>query len=86
MATLLTVHLHPTGGPEIWPGNWISTTSFSSRNPIQLDEDGCLMEPQPFIPTTLMLHKLAPLWDDGVHTCAQILLGRTPDNRPYFLE
>ena len=84
MATLLTADLHPTGAPEIWSGNQIPT-SFSSRIPIQLDEDGCLKEPRLFYPSHANTPKLAPLWESGVHTRAQIL-GRAPYGRPYFLD
>jgi len=70
-----------TNAPELWSGNQISIF-FSSRIPIQLDEDGCLKEPQSFYLTP---HKLAQIWEHGVHTWAQ-MLGRTLHGRPYFLD
>ena len=82
MATLLMADLHPTGGPEIWSGNQIST-SISSRIPIQTDEDGCPSDTQPF-PMRGILRKLTPLWVHGIHEWTQIF-GRAPDGRPYFL-
>jgi hypothetical protein len=84
MATLLMVDLHPVGGPEIWSGIQIST-SISSRIPDYLDEDGCPLEVQPFPQTTLLLRKLARLWEHGIHRCSQIIC-RGSDNRPYFME
>jgi hypothetical protein len=39
MVTLLTAYLYPTGGPEIWSWNEIST-SLSTRIPIQTGEKG----------------------------------------------
>ena len=65
MATLLLADLHPTGGPEIWSGNNIST-SISSLIPTQLDEDGCPLKLQPFPDTTSILKKLTALWDNGI--------------------
>ena len=47
MATLLFADLHPTGRPEIWSGNQIST-SISSLIPFHLDEDGCPLQTQAF--------------------------------------
>ncbi len=84
MATLLMADLHPSGGPEIWSGNQIST-SLSSRIPVQTDEEGCPLGTQEFLQTTLPLQKLAPLWDHGFLNWAQIR-GRVPDGRLYFLE
>jgi hypothetical protein len=84
MATLLLADLHPTGGPEIWAGNRIST-SISSLIPIHLDEDGCPLKTQPFPAATHILKKLVPLWDNGFHEWSQIL-GRDPNGRPYFLD
>jgi hypothetical protein len=84
MATLLLADLHPTGGPEIWSGNNIST-SISSLIPIHLDEDGCPLKLQPFPDTTSILKKLTALWDNGILEWAQIL-GRDPNGRPYFLD
>jgi hypothetical protein len=43
MTTLPMADLHPVGGPDIWSGNYIST-SISSRIPVHLDEDGCPLE------------------------------------------
>ncbi len=84
MATLLTADLHPSGGPEIWSGNQIST-SLSSRIPVQTDENGCPVDTQQFPRPTLLLKKMAPLWEHGFHKWAQIL-GRASGGRPYFLE
>jgi hypothetical protein len=84
MATLLLADLHPTGGPEIWSGNNIST-SISSLIPIHLDEDGCPLKLQPFPDTTSILKKLTALWDNGILEWSQIL-GRDPNGRPYFLD
>ena len=53
MATLLLADLHPTGGPEIWSGNQIST-SISSLIPIQLNDDGCPLEAQTFLDPTVI--------------------------------
>ena len=84
MATLLMADLHPVGGPEIWSGNQIST-SITSRIPIHLDEDGCPLEVQPFPHMTLLLRKLAPLWEHGFHNWSQVMC-RGPDGRPYCLD
>jgi hypothetical protein len=84
MATLLLADLHPTGGPEIWSGNQIST-SISSLIPIQLDEDGCPLQIQAFPAAALILKKVTPLWDHGIHDWTQIL-GRAPNGRPFFLD
>jgi len=84
MATLLMEDLHPTGGPEVWSGNQIST-SISSLIPIQLDEDGCPLKTHTFPEATLILKNKTPLWDHGVHEWSQ-LLGRAPNGRPYFLD
>ncbi len=43
------------------------------------------MDTQPFPQSTLLLRKLAPLWEHRFHNWAQIL-GRAPNERPYFLE
>ncbi len=66
MATLLMTDLHSVGGPEIWSGNQISP-SISSRISVHLDEDGCPLEVQPFPQATLLLRKLAPLWEHWIH-------------------
>ena len=84
MATLFMADLHPAGGPGIWSGNQIAT-SLSSRIPIQMDEDGCPMNQQPFPPYMFLLQKLAPLWEHRVHTWTQIL-GRAPYGRSYFFD
>jgi hypothetical protein len=84
MATLLMADLHPIGGPEIWSGNQIST-SILSRIPVNLDEDGCPLEVQPFPQKTLLLRKLAPLWEHGFHNWSQTIC-RGPDGRPYFMD
>jgi len=84
MATLLMADLHPVGGPEIWSGNQVST-SISSRIPVHLDEDGCPLEIQPFPQSTILLRKLAPLWEHGFHKWSQIIC-RGPNGRPYFME
>ncbi len=84
MATLLLADLHPTGGPEIWFGNSIST-SISSLIPIQLDEDDCPLKLQPFPNTTSILKKLTALWDNDILEWSQIL-GRDPNGRSYFLD
>ncbi len=78
------IDLHPVGGPEIWSGNQIST-SIATRIPINLDEDGCSCEIQPFPHATCLLGKLAPLWEYGIHNWSQILC-RVPDGHPYFVE
>ena len=44
MATLLLADLHPTGGPDIWSGNRISS-SISALISIQLNDDGCPLKP-----------------------------------------
>ena len=84
MATLLMADLHLVEGPEIWSGNHIFT-SISSRILVHLDEDGRPLEVQPFPHATLLLRKLAPLWEHGIHTWSQIIC-RGPDGRPYFME
>jgi hypothetical protein len=84
MATLLLADLHPTGGPDIWYGNRIST-SISSLIPILLDEDGCPLKSQPFPEATSILKKLTALWDNGILEWSQIL-GRDPTGRFYFLD
>jgi hypothetical protein len=84
MATLLLANLHPTKGPEIWSGNQIST-SITSLIPIQLDEDDCPLQTQPFPEAMFILKKLTLLWDHGIHDWSQ-LLGRAPNGRPYFLD
>ena len=84
MATLLLADLHPTGGPEIWSGNGIST-SISSLIPIHLDEDGCPLRTQAFSASAFILKILTPLWGYGVQVWTQIL-GRAPNGRPYFLD
>ena len=84
MATILMAYLHPTGGPEIWPGNRISF-SVTTKIPIQTDLEGCKSHNQPFPPPLFILQKLSPLWEHGVHNWTQIL-GRAPDGRPYFLD
>ena len=84
MATLLMANHNPIGGPEILSGNQMST-SISSRILISLDEDGCPMESQPLPQATLLLRRLVPLWEHGIHNWAQILC-RGPDGRPYFLK
>jgi hypothetical protein len=43
------------------------------------------LDTQLFPQHTLLLQKLAPLWENGFHNWAQII-GRAPDGRPYFLE
>jgi hypothetical protein len=83
MASLLLANLHPTGGPEIWSGNQIST-SISSLIPIQLDVDGCPLKTQTFPKPTFIKKQLTPLWDHEVHEWSQ-LIGRAPNGRPYFL-
>ncbi len=84
MVTLLLADLHPVGGLEIFFfGNQIST-SISSRIPVHLDADGCPPEVQPFPQAMLLLRKLAPLWEHGIHNWSQILW-RVPDGRPYFM-
>jgi hypothetical protein len=84
MATLLMAYLHPVGGPEIWSGNQIYT-SISARILVHLAEEGCPQEVQPFPQATLLLRKLAPLWEHGIHSWSQILC-RGPNGRPYFME
>ncbi len=84
MVTLLMADLHPVGGPEIWSSNQISTSS-AARIPIDLDEDGCPCDTQPFPQATHLLGKLAPLWEYGIHNWSQILC-RGPDGHPYFLD
>jgi len=84
MATLLMADLHPTGGPEIWSGNRISS-SIASKIPIQTDSVGCPTDTQPFPPPLFILQKLSTLWKHGVHNWTRIL-GRAPDGRPYFLD
>jgi hypothetical protein len=84
MATLLMVDLNPIGGSKFWSGNHIFT-SISSRFPIHLDEGGCPMQTQPFPQATLLLRKLAPLWEYGIHNWAQIWC-RGPADRPSFLK
>ena len=84
MATLLMADLHPTGGPEIWSRNRISS-SITSRISIRTDSEGCPLNNQPFPPPLFLLQKIIPLWEHGVHNWTQIL-GRTPNGRPYFLE
>jgi len=84
MATLLMADLHPVRGPEIWFGNQIST-SISSRILFHLDEDGCPLEVQPFSQATLLLRKLAPLWEHGIHKWSQILC-HSSDGRPCYME
>ena len=84
MATLLTTDLHPRGGPEIWPGNQISTSN-STRIPIHTDEDVCPLAIQQFPKPTLLLQNLVSLWDKGFHNWAQIL-DRAPDGCLYFFE
>jgi hypothetical protein len=65
-ATLLLADLHPTGGPEIWFGNRIST-SISSLIPIQLDKDGCPLRTHAFPAPTFILKTINPLWDHEIH-------------------
>ncbi len=77
-------NLSPVGGPKIWSGNQIST-SISSRIPVHLDADGCTLEVQLFPRATLLLIKLAPLWEHGIHNWSQIIC-RGQDGRPYFME
>jgi hypothetical protein len=84
MATLLMADLHPVGDPEIWSGKQIST-SIMTWIPIHLDEDGCPLEVQPFPHVTLLLRKLAPLWEHGFHNGSQVMC-RGPDGHPYFME
>jgi hypothetical protein len=84
VATLLTADLHPMGDTDIWSGNQISS-SLTIRIPVTMDEDGCPTETQPFPPTIKILQRLVPLWENAIHTWAQIL-GRGPDGRPYFLD
>jgi len=84
LGTLLMADLHPVGGPEIWSGNQIST-SISSRVPAHLDGDGCLLEVQLFPLSTLLLRKLAPLWEHWFHNWSQIIC-RGPNGRPYSME
>jgi hypothetical protein len=84
MTTILTVDLHPTGGPEIRSGNHIST-SLSTQIPIQTDEDGCPLNIHQFPQPTRLLQNLVPLWETEFRNWAQIL-GRAPDGRPYFLQ
>jgi hypothetical protein len=74
----------PHGRPEIWSGSQIST-SISSLIPVQLDEDDCPLQTQPFPEATLILKKLTPLWDHGINDWSQ-LLGPAPNGRPYFLD
>jgi len=83
MAVLLMADLYPTGGPEIWSGNRIST-SITSMIPIQTDTEGYPLGNQPSPPPLFTLQKLSSLWEHGVHNWTQIL-GRAPDGRPYFL-
>jgi hypothetical protein len=84
MATLCMADLHPVGGPEIWSSKQISP-SIASRISVHLDENGCPLEVQPFPQATLLLRKLAPLWEHGIHNWSQILC-RGQDGRPYFME
>jgi len=84
MATLLMADLHPVGGPDIWSGNQISTF-ISSRIPVHLDENGCPLEVQPIPQAMILLRKLAPLYEHGIHSWSQIIC-RGPDDRPYFME
>jgi hypothetical protein len=84
MAALILADLHPTGGPEIWSGNQISS-SISTLIPIHPDEDGCPLKTQPFSEAAFILRKLSSLWDHGVHNWTQIL-GRALTGRPYFLD
>ena len=53
--------------------------------PVHLDEDGCPLEVQPFPHPTLLLRKLAPLWEHGFHNWPQIIC-RGPDGRPNFMD
>jgi hypothetical protein len=84
MAILLMADLHHMGGPEIWFGNQIFT-SISSRIHVPLDESGCPLEVQPYPHATLLLRKLAPLWEHGIRNWSQILYCG-PYGRPYFME
>ncbi len=43
------------------------------------------MENQPFPPAMLLLQKLPPLSEHGLHTWSRIL-GRALDGRPYFID
>ena len=83
-ATLFMADLHPTKGPDILSGNQISIL-ISSRIPIDLDNDGCPLDKRSFPQATVLIRKLALLWEHGVHTWAQILC-RGPDGRLYFPE
>ena len=82
MATLLMADLHPTGGPEIWSGNRISS-SITSKIPILTDSQGCPLDTQPFPPSLFILQKLSTLWEHGVHNWTKIL-GRALVGRPYY--
>jgi len=50
-----------------------------------VDEDSCPLGTQQSPQPTLLLQKLAPLWEHGFHKWVQIP-GRAPNGRPYFLD
>jgi hypothetical protein len=84
IATLRMVGIHPMGDPNSCMATRLRPPSLPG-SPSNWTRNGYPIETQPFLPAMLILQKLAPLWEHGVHTWAQIL-GRALDDRPFYFD